>query len=619
MRARLTIVRGEATPAVCDLDPERPLNLGRSRENDIVLHDEHASRQHAQIYQDNGRWFLRDCGTRNGTRINAARIQDETLLRSGLEFDIADMRLRFVLLDAEGRPLPPPEPAPDSSPDSSASGLTTVHVDELPALHEFMTQAINKTDANEVVRLLLDTVSRQSRATVTGYLSLDEEGPRTKMVLPERAHVDFALSQQLTRRVQKEGQAVWLKAGLADFEQSDSLLPFQDAVCVPLKAEGTPLGALHAYKSGRFFSDREVRFCEVAAGYAAASLARLRQCRRLLAENSRLRGQTADSEEIIGDSPAMQRLHQWIAKAAPSHSTVLIHGETGAGKELVALALHRLSPRAGAPLVVANCGAIAPTLLESELFGHCKGSFSGATAYHKGLFEQADEGTLFLDEVGDMPLECQVKLLRVLEGKAFRPVGGTSEHEVRPDVRLVAASHKDLEKEVRANRFRHDLYFRLRVLFVEMPALREHCEDVPALAEHFLAKFAAETGKRKTLSPAAVERLTEYSWPGNVRELRTVIERAVVMSEGDVIDADELLLDGSPSLRGDQPLSLKLEHVEAWAVQQAMEKTKGNVLRAAKILDISRETLAMKLKKYGIARAEWLKGANGVHPEANGE
>jgi Nif-specific regulatory protein len=605
MRARLVVVRGDGSPPFCDLNLSSPVTLGRSRDNTIVLHDEHASRQHALVFFEGGQWLLRDCETRNGTRVNSLRVQGDTALKDGHEIAIADMRLRFLVLDREEAaacPLPGARTAEavlDAEPEP-----TTLLADELAVLHDFMTATVKETDPGQVVRLTLTTVARHTQATVAGFLSLDEEEPLPKMVYPDKSRVDFMLSRQLTQRVQKEGQAVWLKAG-NDLTESDSLMPFQDAVCVPLRTEGTALGALHVYKSGHFFTVREVRFCELVAGYAATDLARLRLCRNLQAENSRLRGPGAASEQIIGSGPAMQQLQQLIARFARCRSTVLVHGETGAGKELVALALHRQGTRSNGPLVVANCGAIAPTLLESELFGHCEGAFTGATSNRAGLFQQADDGTLFLDEIGDMSLDCQVKLLRVLEGKGFRPVGGTE--EIKTDVRLVAATHKDLAKEVKAGRFRQDLYFRLRVLVVQVPALREHSEDIPALVEYFLDKFALETGRRKRVSEEAMERLRQYPWPGNVRELKTVIESVVMRCDGDVIEPHELWLQDTTMPTTEGPQSLNLEHVEAWAIRQAMQNTKGNVTRAARVLGIARETLAIKLKKYKIAREEWVE------------
>src|SRR5262249_30692935 len=204
------------------------------------------------------------------------------------------------------------------------------------------------------------------------------------------------------------------------------------------------------------------------------------------------------------------------------------------------LALHRQSTRREAPLIVLNCAAISPSLVEAELFGHCKGSFTSATADRPGVFQQADDGTLFLDEVGELSLDCQAKLLRVIEGKAFRPVGATA--EVETDVRIIAATHRDLEKEVREGRFRQDLYFRLRVVYIPVPSLREHPEDIPPLVEHFLKKLSAECGRRVQLSGAALQRLQSYFWPGNVRQLRTVMENDVGMNDTDTIQADDLLL-----------------------------------------------------------------------------
>ncbi len=605
MRARLVVVRGDGTPPFCDLNPDASITLGRSRDNTIVLHDEHASRLHARVFCEAGQWFIRDCGTRNGTKVNAQRLHGDTPLQDGFEIAIADMRLRFLALDrAEASATAPPPPGAVTTEEEIDIGPepSTLLADELAVLHDFMTAAVKEADPGQVVRHTLTAVARHTQATLAGFLSLDEEEPLPKMVYPEKSRVDFMLSRQLTQRVQQEGKAVWLKAG-TDLGESDSLMPFQDAVCVPLRAEGVPLGALHVYKSGRFFSEREVRFCELAAGYAANELSRLRLCRSLLAENSRLRGPGgALPDRIIGSGPAMQQLHQLIGRFAKCRSTVLIHGETGAGKEMVALALHRQSPRRDGPLVVANCGAIAPSLLESELFGHVKGAFTGADRDREGLFQQADDGTLFLDEVGEMSPDCQVKLLRVLEGKGFRLVGGTE--EIKTDVRVVAATHKDLAREVKAGKFRQDLYFRLHVLVIQVPALREHREDIPDLVEHFLDKFAFESGRRKRLSEAAMARLMEYSWPGNVRELKTVIESAVMRSDGDVIEPHELWLQDAP-IPTDQPLSLNLEHVEAWAIRQAMQKTKGNITRAARVLGIARETLGLKLRKYQIAKDEW--------------
>ncbi len=596
MRARLTIVKGDGNPRVCELDPARPTTVGRSRENTVIIQDERALRVHVRICFEDGHWRLHDNKTLNGTRIGTLAIDRPIPLVDGLEFEIADMRLRFSLSDDSlaTQAMGQMEGQIESSLD------TPWQVDELTVLHAFMTKAAAANEAREVIKSALQTLLNRTRATLTGFLGLDEDNnPLPRVVLPEQASVDIVLSRQLIQRVQQKGQTVWLQmTPPGDFDDSGSLVAFSDAICVPLRAEGAPFGALHVYRAAPMFTEREVRFCEVIASYLANVLARLRQFRSLEAENTRLRRRGPSFEELIGDSPNIAQLRQLIAKAAACSSTVMVHGETGSGKELVAHALHHQSDRHGGPFVVANCGAIAPTLLEAELFGFVAGAFTGADRNHQGYFEQADEGTLFLDEIGDMTLDCQVKVLRALEARTIRPVGGT--REVKVDVRVIAASHKDLAREMQAGRFRQDLFYRLRVINLSVPPLREHIDDLAVLVEKFLARFAAETGRVKRLTPAAMERLRGYAWPGNVRELRTVLESAVMLTDAADIDAGDLWLQNTPT--PEQPMSLLLDDVEAWAIREAVKRHKNNISAASRTLGISRETLAQKIKKYGIPR-----------------
>jgi DNA-binding NtrC family response regulator len=421
-----------------------------------------------------------------------------------------------------------------------------------------------------------------------------------KLVLPELAAVDIHLSRQLTQRAQQSGQLVWLGGGGADESHSDSLLVYKDAVCVPLRAGATPLGALHVYRASRSFSEREVRFCEVLAGYLAKCLHLLRVRRNLEAENSRLRVHAPATEDVlIGASPALQQLRQQIERLAPRPSTVLIVGESGVGKELVALALHHQGPRADMPLVTVNCAAIPGNLAEAELFGHCRGTFTGADRDRSGYFQQADEGTLFLDEIGELSLECQAKLLRVLETKRFRPVGADGETKV--DVRIIAATHRDLEDLVRQGRFRQDLYFRLGIP-VCVPPLREHADDIPALVSHFLPRLCQEYRRPARLTAAALHRLQAYPWPGNVRQLHSVLENAVAMGDGDTIDARDLHLPAESLLTSDGPSVLNLEEMEARTIREALRQTGANISQAAELLGIHRDTLAAKMKKYDIRR-----------------
>jgi Nif-specific regulatory protein len=418
------------------------------------------------------------------------------------------------------------------------------------------------------------------------------------MVLPQLAQVDIHLSRQLTQRMLRDNRPVWL-GGTANSEIPESVLSFHDAICLPLLGTDLiPFGALHAYKSSRPFAVREVRFCEVLCGYLGSCLQVLRSRRHLEAENSRLRVRAArGDDELIGASPAIERLRQSIARVAPGPGNVLIVGESGVGKELVALALHRQSLRREGPLVTVNCAAISGSLLEAELFGHRKGTFTGATENREGFFEQADEGTLFLDEIGELSPECQAKLLRVLEGKGFRPVGATA--DVQVDVRIVAATNRNLEREVEEGRFREDLFYRFRIP-LRVPPLREHAEDIAALTEHFLSKLAMEYRRPVRLAPEALRRLQEYSWPGNVRQLRSVLETAVAMSAGEVIDVADLPLGPERRKPAEELPVLNLEALEADAIRQALRRTDGNKAQAAKLLGIHRDTLLGKMKKYGI-------------------
>jgi Nif-specific regulatory protein len=604
MRARLIVSSGEARPRVCELQAGATVNLGRSRENTIVLEDRHASRNHAQILTANGRWFIRPLNTTNGTRVEGQLIAADTELRDGHEISIGAIRLQFRFDLAPTDEMPPLPPGVEAL--ESEVCPTELHADDLTALFRFLTASLNETTPHRLVSQALDVVRRQTRADLAGFLGLED--PDFKIVLPDDGHIDKHLSQHLTQQALSTGKAVWLGPARRAEADSDSLLNFRDALCVPLQAApalaepGAPagsgvLGALHVYKNHRPFHEREVRFCEVLAASLAGALNVLSSRRALEADNSRLREHAASAgSELIGSSPCMRALRAQIARLADCPCTVLIVGESGVGKELVALGLHRQSRRQREPLVPVNCAAITASMPESELFGHKKGSFTGATRDHAGFFLQADMGTLFLDEIGELSLEIQAKLLRALETKKFRPVGASS--EVKADVRILAATNRDLEREVREGNFRKDLLYRLKISTVEVPPLREHPEDIPELTAHFLAHLNAEYRRRVTLSPTALERLKLYSWPGNVRQLRSVLEAAVAMAGacGTILLGD-LHLEAETRAPSDGPPCLNLAELEAWAIRAALEQTGGNKTQAARILGIHRDTLISKLKK----------------------
>ncbi len=381
-------------------------------------------------------------------------------------------------------------------------------------------------------------------------------------------------------------------------------------VAIMMTAYGSVDTAVEAMRRGAWhFVTKPLNLDEV-----EMLLKRALRSRKLETENTQLRAQISDSsglERLAGKSPAIQRVIEVVRQVAPTRATVLIEGESGTGKEVVAHAIHRLSGRPPEKLVIVHCAALAPQILESELFGHEKGAFTGAVQRRIGRFEQADGGTLFLDEIGEIDASIQVKLLRALSERTIERVGSNT--PVKVDVRLVAATNKNLSAMVARGDFREDLYFRLNVVRIEMPPLRERAEDIVLLAGAFLKEFAEENGRPvKPLSDPALTRLRTYSWPGNVRELRTAIEHGVVMSNDPVIDLHHL----PSSVTGDAPLPLlpvtvptdgkitlaaprefNLHALETSAIRSALAQAGGNRTRAAELLGISRRTLQRKLKE----------------------
>jgi two-component system, NtrC family, response regulator PilR len=343
-------------------------------------------------------------------------------------------------------------------------------------------------------------------------------------------------------------------------------------------------------------------------------IARALEKRSLIEENIALRDRIAGRVRLgnlLGKSRAMQKLFELITKIHSARTSVLISGESGTGKELVARALHTEGSRAALPFVAVNCGAIPEELMESELFGHKRGAFTGAVADKPGLFRQANGGTLFLDEIGELSLNLQVKLLRVLQERSFKPVGGISDVEV--DVRVIAATNRDLEAEVARGAFRADLYYRLNVIEIRIPPLRQRREDIPLLAAHFLRRFGAEHGRTLELSPEALRKLESFDYPGNVRELENMLERAVALSSGPILTATDLPESTRTSPRVEVPAAFPAEGVDldrlladferGW-LQRALEHTGGIRKRAAALLGISFRSLRYRLEKLGLEKAD---------------
>ena len=380
-----------------------------------------------------------------------------------------------------------------------------------------------------------------------------------------------------------------------------------DAQIVLISGHGNIESAVRAIKLGAFdFVEKPLSLEKTVLVVRNA----LRQ-RRLEMENLALRARVDRHEAMVGESHAVRQLREQVAMAAPTNGRVLIYGENGTGKELVARTIHALSRRRHSAFVEVNCAAIPEDLIESELFGHVRGAFTGAVADRRGKFELADGGTIFLDEIGDMSLKTQAKVLRVLQEQTLEPVGGTT--SVRVDARVLAATNKDLQTEIRGGRFREDLYFRLNVIPISVPALRDRQEDIPLLADHFMAEFAREYGKRvKKFEPSAVAVLQRYAWPGNVRELRNVIERLMIMVVGDGITAGDLTFLDLGVTKPDAGQVAAAERLTLYEARDQFERDlilrtlaaqQGNMSRTAEVLGVERSNLYRKMKAFGIAPA----------------
>jgi DNA-binding NtrC family response regulator len=369
-----------------------------------------------------------------------------------------------------------------------------------------------------------------------------------------------------------------------------------------MTAFGSIETAIRAIKEGAYdYVSKPFKLDEI-----KLTLQRALEQRRLVEENIHYRQELITKyklENIVGRSPQMLQVYKTIARVAESRSTVLVTGESGTGKELIARAIHFNSPRAARPFVAVDCSSLAETLLESELFGHVRGAFTGAVAAKKGLFEEADRGTCFVDEIGDISLAMQAKLLRVLQEHEIKRVGGTE--TIKIDVRIVAATNQNLEALVTEKKFREDLFYRLNVVSIHLPSLRERPEDVPLLADHFLRKYASQNNKPVSrISPEAMDLLVRHRWPGNVRELENVIERAAILSGTNLILPEDLprrlQMEPAQMSLSSLPSRMPLSELEKLYIQKVLEETGGNKKKAADILGIDRRTLYRMATRLGL-------------------
>lgn len=495
-------------------------------------------------------------------------------------------------------------------------------IKKLTALLE-VSKALGSTlDIQEAVEKVLEILDKELGMKRGSIALLEAKGELTiryahGMSDGERERGRYKLDEGVTGRVVSSGKPVVVpmvskeplflnRTRKRDPQKEESF------ICVPIKNHRKTVGALsitYQFKQNRSFDD-SVKLLTIAASMISQSLrlAHLveQEKAQLVDENALLKRELQakyDFRNIIGNSKEMREIYEQVAQVAHTNTTVMIRGESGTGKELVAHAIHYNSPRASKPFVKVNCAALPESLIESELFGHEKGAFTGAVARKKGRFEMAENGTLFLDEIGDLSPAMQVKLLRVLQEREFERVGGIE--TVKVNVRLIAATNVDLEQAVQEGKFRSDLYYRLNVFSIYMPTLRERKTDILLLSDHFLEKYAKQNSKRiRRISTPAIDMLMSYHWPGNVRELENIIERASLVCEGNVIHGYHLppslqTAEGSGTVTK-MSLDKAVEAFEKDMIQDVLKTARGNRARAARMLDTTERILGYKVNKYGI-------------------
>ncbi|HUE01324.1 MAG TPA: sigma 54-interacting transcriptional regulator [Bryobacteraceae bacterium] len=535
------------------------------------------------------RFEVRDLGRRNGTAVNGLPVTAR-VLGDGDEIRLGDCYFRFRLVGSSARQSQVPVRIDQAALDTRTLLLDRLEAGSSHALALLVKigmgmQMVRGTGeiAQHLLACIFEAIPAERGAVVLFDPGRDDPAfaySRDRDGMPNAvARVDSSIVAQ----VRHEGIAV-----LAGSPQPDG-----SRACVlaaPIKSQDTILGVIYLEATAPrvAFDDEHLQLAAAIGGILGAPFENARRLEWLESENRRLQ-EVADIEhDMVGGGPRMREIFQFVGKVAPTGSTVLIRGESGSGKELVARAIHRNSPRAGQRFLAINCAALTETLLESELFGHEKGAFTGAIVRKQGKLEMADRGTLFLDEVGELPLAFQSKLLRVLQEREFERVGGTQ--PIRVDVRLLAATNRDLESAIAGGAFRKDLYYRLNVVSLDMPPLRDRREDIPMLARYFAAKHGKRVTRRLAgLSREALAILETYDWPGNVRELENAIERAVVLGSADLIipeDLPEAVLDAPAASEAIGGYHQTVKEEKKRAILAALGRAGGNYTEAAKLLGV---------------------------------
>jgi transcriptional regulator with GAF, ATPase, and Fis domain len=616
LRPRLLVLSGPLKDSIIPLS-EGEISIGREASNGIAVSDPSVSRKHCSIHGQDGKFRVRDFGSRNGTLINGSPAE-EYWLRHGDEIAAGDSTFLFLLEEQE---LAAAAGQVEFEESGATAETTIIHprdvvylqperlLRELPATSGVarnlnallkisrIVHAIR--DVNELQAQLLDLIFEVVPASRGAILLADQEGNEFNAMFARMRQAGKApfvkVSRTVARQVLEQGIAILGSDVLKDqdLRQVESLAASQvrSLLCVPLTVFQRVTGCIYLDSDSlnKRLHEEHLQLVTAIAGISAIALENARRLQWLEQENERLTVEITLERSLVGEGSRMKEVYQFLNRVAPTDSTVLIEGESGTGKELAARAIHRNSPRSNKPFVAINCAAIPESLLESDLFGHERGAFTGAGAQKKGRFEVADGGVVFLDEIGELAPSLQVKLLRVLQEREFERVGGM--HPIKVNVRLLAATNCNLEQAVHDGRFRPDLYYRLAVLQITMPPLRERREDIPMLVRHFVQKHAKRCKvKPRPISPQALACLVQYDWPGNVRELENAIEHALVLGSAEMIlpeDLPESLLErDTPPEVSEAKYHSALKELKKQLIRDAVEQTQGSYADAARILGV---------------------------------
>jgi transcriptional regulator with GAF, ATPase, and Fis domain len=611
--------------------PAGEVSIGRDSSNHLWAPDPALSRRHCLVVASDEQVSIRDLGSRNGTLVNGVPIEQQQM-RHGDQIYIGDSVLLFLLNEEGEHPARNPVEFQDTAA-LDGSPLLLRAEDSLYLQPEKMSASLPASerrarDLNSLLKVatgiggIRDQDSLQWQ--LLGFIFDVVPAERGAVLLCD--HPEEFTSTAAWDRVRGPGHSVRVsrtvvqraleeRVGLvvSDVLGNEALrqvktlfeLKVKSLLCVPLLVADRVLGAIYLDTTSPTvqFDEDHLQVMTAVAGIASLAFDNVRHWEKLRQENRALRAEIELEHNMVGGSPAMRKVFDFIRRVAPTDSTVLIQGESGTGKELVARALHRNSSRADQPFVAINCAAIAETLLESELFGHEKGAFTGAAAQKKGKVEVAEGGTLFLDEIGELAPGLQAKLLRVLQEREFERLGGTK--PIKLNIRLIAATNRSLPEAVKAGSFRNDLYYRLNVVTLNVPALRERREDISVLADHFAAKASRKCGMRaKPLSSEALSCLMHYDWPGNVRELENALERALVLGSTDSVLPDDLpepvLEAGSTATTATDKYHGNIKETKKHLILQALHQAKGNYIEAAKALGMHPNSLLRLIRNLDL-------------------